>query len=96
MVKYVLRYSMAGDGDLDLVRVLFPEHRRHWESFRNDGTLLAIGPLADPRDGALAIFTSRLAAERFAAADPFVTSGAVGRWQVLEWQEAIWDAASGA
>ena len=94
-MKYVLRYVMASNGDLDQVRALFAQHRQHWESFRKEGTLLAIGPMADPRDGALAVFTSRPAAETFARSDPFVTSGVVGSWEVLEWQEAIWESPGG-
>jgi uncharacterized protein YciI len=88
-MKYVLRYAMAVDVDWARVRDLFPEHRRHWESFRSDRTLLAIGPMENPSEGALAIFTSREAAEQFAASDPFVTGGVVGRWDVTGWQEAI-------
>jgi uncharacterized protein len=88
-MKYVLRYAMAREVDFAEVRALFPAHRRHWESFRVDRTLLAIGPMEDPADGALGIFTSREAAEQFARTDPFATSGVVGSWDVTGWHEAI-------
>jgi len=61
----------------------------HWDVFRAERTLLAIGPMEDPAEGALAIFTSREAAEQFARSDPFVTGGVVGNWDVTGWQEAI-------
>jgi uncharacterized protein YciI len=88
-MKYLLRYTMAADVDWARVRELFPEHRQHWDAFRADGTLLAIGPMENPAEGALAILTSRAVAEQFAASDPFVTGGVVGAWDVTGWQEAI-------
>ena len=88
-MKYVLRYAMANDVDFARVRALFPEHRERWVEFRVEGTLLAIGPMEDPAEGALGIFTSREAAERFARSDPFVIGGLVGEWDVTGWQEAI-------
>ena len=88
-MKYVLRYAMASDVDFARVRALFPEHRQHGDVFRAERTLLAIGPMEDPAEGALAIFTSREAAEQFARSDPFVTGGVVGNWDVTGWQEAI-------
>ncbi len=86
--KYVLLYESADD-----VRETAPKHfaahRARWEAFRADGSLLLIGPFADPREGALAVFTSREAAEAFARGDPFVVQGVVRAWQVREWDEAI-------
>ena len=88
-MKYVLRYTMADGVDGDRLRALFTEHRKHWETYREDGTLVAIGPMEDPADGALSVFTTREAAEEFARSDPFVTSGVVGTWDVTGWREAI-------
>jgi uncharacterized protein YciI len=49
-----------------------------------------VGPFTDaPAGGAMAIFTTREAAEAFAAADPFVTQGVVSRWFIREWKEAL-------
>jgi len=80
-MKYVLRYDMAPDVDFERIVELAPAHRARWATFRDEGTLLLIGPFADPRDGALAVFTTREAAEAFAAGDPFVVCGgvAIGR-----------------
>jgi len=88
-VKYVLRYTMAPGADMARIRELFPAHREHWGAYQADGTLVAIGPMENLADGALAVFTERDAAERFAAADPFVTGGLVGSWDVTGWREAL-------
>ena len=48
-----------------------------------------IGPMADPTQGALAVFSTREAAESFVAVDPFVTEGLVSRWEILEWNEVL-------
>lgn len=51
------------------------------------GELVLGGALADPVDGAVLLFQGESAevAERFARADPYVTSGVVKRWHVREW-----------
>jgi uncharacterized protein YciI len=54
------------------------------------------GALADPVDGAVLLFSgdSPAVAERFAAADPYVTSGLVTRWRVREWTTVVGDTAA--
>ena len=51
------------------------------------GELLLGGAFANPVDGAVLLFqgNSPEVAERFAEADPYVTSGTVKRWYVREW-----------
>jgi hypothetical protein len=44
---------------------------------------------SNPAEGALAIFTTRGAAEAFVAGYPFVVGGAVGKYAVPEWNEAL-------
>lgn len=90
MKKYVLLYESAADV-LVKAPLHFPAHRARWDEFRARNTLLMIGPFADPRDGAMAIFTSREAAEEFARGDPFVLNGVITAWSVREWNEAIVD-----
>jgi uncharacterized protein YciI len=51
-----------------------------------------VGPFANPQEGAMAIFTTREAAESFAEGDPFVVNGVVSHWVVREWNEAIFSA----
>lgn len=55
------------------------------------GELVLGGALADPVDGAVLLFrgSSPAVAERFAAADPYVTNGLVTRWQVREWTTVV-------
>jgi uncharacterized protein len=86
--RFVLFYESAADG-LAKAPLHFAAHRARWGEFRADGTLLMIGTFADPREGAMAIFTTREAAERFARSDPFVENGVVCRWYIREWNEAI-------
>ena len=87
-MKYVLFYESAPG-----VRENAPRHAAahmaRWADFRAGGTLLMIGPFAIPEEGALAIFTTREAAQEFAAGDPFVLEGVVSKWYVREWNEAI-------
>ena len=90
-MKFVLRYESPAELDIEELRVLFPAHRARWQVFRDRGSLLLIGPFADPRQGALAVFTSRADAEEFAAKDPFVLNGVVARWTITEWNEALLD-----
>jgi uncharacterized protein len=51
------------------------------------GELVLGGALSNPIDGAVLLFRgdSPEVAEKFARADPYVTSGAVKRWHVREW-----------
>ena len=87
-MKYVLYYQ-TGDDVMTTAPRHVVAHREHWQQYRENGTLLMIGPFADPRDGAMAIFTTREAAEAFAQADPFVVNGVAKTWTVREWNEAL-------
>jgi hypothetical protein len=86
-MKYVLIYDSADDV-ADRAPQHFAAHRARWAEFHEAGTLLLIGPYAD-RSGALAVFTTREAAEEFARTDPFVLHGLVRGWSVKEWAEAL-------
>jgi len=86
-MKYVVLYEIAADATPKL-REHFPAHRAWWGEFREQGTLLAIGPFSDA-SGAIGVFTTREAAEEFVAGDPFVASGAVGNWTIREWNEVL-------
>jgi uncharacterized protein YciI len=87
-MKYVLLYELA-DGGLARAPQLFPGHRARNLQFHAQGTLLMTGPFTNPAEGAMAIFTSREAAEEFARGDPFVLDGVVGRWHIREWKEGL-------
>lgn len=50
------------------------------------GELAAGGAVGDPPESGLLLFLGQAGhAERFAAADPYVTNGLVTRWQVKQW-----------
>lgn len=56
------------------------------------GELLLGGPLGDPVDGANVLLfqaESAATAEAFAAADPYVQNGVVGRWRVRAWTTMV-------
>jgi uncharacterized protein YciI len=86
-MKYVLFYD--GPSDREKARQAFAAHQATWKGFQDRGELLLIGPFTDAQQGAMAVFSSRDAAEAFARADPFVLQGVVSRWEVREWREAI-------
>jgi uncharacterized protein len=86
-MKYVLFYENDSPPG-ELAQQLFPAHKARWSEFQQTGSLLAIGPFSDGT-GAMAVFTSREEAEEFAAGDPFVLHGVVGKWRISEWMEAI-------
>jgi uncharacterized protein YciI len=87
-MKIVMFYELAADG-MSKVMEHFEAHGARLQEFHQRGVLLMAGPLGNPPEGALAIFTSREAAEEFVAGDPFVTSGIVAKWRLVEWQEAL-------
>ncbi len=87
-MKYVVFYELADRG-LPIALENFPAHHERNLEFQARGTLLMTGPFADPRDGAMAVFTTREAAGEFIEGDPFVLLGAVGTWRIREWNEGL-------
>jgi len=88
-MRYVLLYESAEDV-AEKAPLHFPAHRARWQEFREKGTLLLIGPFTD-QSGAMSVFTTREAADEFAAGDPFVLEGVIKSWQIREWREALGD-----
>ncbi|HTY01530.1 MAG TPA: YciI family protein [Bacteroidota bacterium] len=87
-MKYVMIYENSPTG-LEKAKLFFPEHRKRLEEFHARGVLLMSGPLLNPTDIALGVFTSREAAEEFIAGDPFVQNGVVAKWSIREWREVL-------
>ncbi len=86
--KYVLFYETT-DNVLEKAPTHFPAHSERVDDFHARGTLLLTGIFADVQQhGAMAIFTTREAAEEFVAGDPFVVNAVVERYEIREWQEA--------
>jgi uncharacterized protein len=86
-MKYVVFYEIAPDAG-EMLAELLPAHRARWQQRAEQGTLLAVGPFSD-RNGALAVFTTREAAQEFAEGDPFVLHGVVTKWYIREWHEVL-------
>jgi uncharacterized protein YciI len=87
-MKIVCFYEMAPDA-LSKVAAHFPAHRARLDEFHNRGVLLGAGPLGNPPEGAMAIFTSREAAEEFIKGDSFIINGLVSKSRLVEWNAAF-------
>ena len=83
-MRYIAFYEVDPDA-LPNVMAHFPAHRARLDDFHARGLVIAAGPLGNPPEGAMGIFTSREAAEEFVAGDPFVTNGVVAKWRIVEW-----------
>jgi uncharacterized protein YciI len=89
LIRYVLLYESPPEARANVPK-FFPAHSAYADDFRkrHPGALLMIGPFPEPEDaqpGAMSIFTSREAAEEFAASDPFVLNGVMRTWRVRTW-----------
>ena len=86
--RFLLLYDSL-PGSRARVPELFPAHSAYADAFRarRPEALVLIGPFPEPEEGqpgALSIFTTREAAEEFAASDPFVVNNLV-TWRVRRW-----------
>lgn len=86
--KWILLYETA-EGGLPIAQQQFGAHKARLDQFQARGTLLMMGPLGNPPSGALAVFTTREAAEEFTREDPFVIHGAVKTAVIREWNEVL-------
>jgi uncharacterized protein len=91
-VYWILFYDLVDD----YLERRPPLRSRHLDGVRaahDRGELVIAGALADPADGAVLVFKaeSSEAAERFAAADPYVQEGLVTGWRVRPWTVVIGD-----
>jgi heme-degrading monooxygenase HmoA/uncharacterized protein YciI len=94
-MHYLLFYEV-GDDYVSRRAAHRNEHLgKAWQASER-GELVLGGALANPTDCAVLLFkgTSPEVAERFARADPYVTSGIVKRWYVREWSTVAGDDAS--
>ena len=87
-MKCVVFYETAPDG-LPKAATYFPAHKARLDQFAERGTLLMVGTWANPAEGALAIFTTRDAAEEFVKDDPFVLNGVVSKVTLKDWNEIL-------
>lgn len=87
-MKAVVFYKSGADA-ATLAPLHFPAHKARLDAFAARGELLAVGPWADPREGAMAVFRSRAAAEEFVKDDPFVREGVVASHEIKDWNEIL-------
>ncbi len=87
-MKAVLFYHSAPDV-LAKAPLHFAAHRARLDAFTRTGDLLAVGTWADPREGSMAVFRTRAAAEEFVKGDPFVKNGVVARHEIRDWNEIL-------
>ena len=85
-MHYVLFYEVGEDYVSRRAEFREAHLEKAWAASAR-GELVLGGALAKPVDGAILLFKgdSPEVAEKFARADPYVTSGAVKRWHVREW-----------
>jgi len=87
-MHYLLFYDVV-DGYAER-RVPFRQvHLAHATASIERGELVLGGALVDPLDQAIILFTTRDAAEAFAAADPYVLNGLVKAWRVRQWNTVV-------
>jgi len=88
----MLSTQPCGSGSRPVIMTSSFSRTADWRSSRvrslARGELVLDGALANPVDGAVLLFVgdSPEVAEKFAQADPYVTSGTVKRWHVREWK----------
>jgi uncharacterized protein YciI len=87
-MKTVMFYDLA-PGGAEKAPANFAAHRARLDKFHARGVLLMAGPLGNPPEGALGIFTSREAAEEFVGDDPFVLNGVVDNVRLMPWNEVL-------
>jgi uncharacterized protein len=88
-MKYVLFYESADDV-ASKAPLHLAEHRARIQEFHARGLILLVGTFGDPqREGSMAVFPTREAAEEFVADDPFVLNQVVRRWEIREWNEVL-------
>jgi uncharacterized protein YciI len=87
--RFVLLYESPPAGRARAPE-FFAAHSAYADEFRarHPGVLLLIGPfpqMEEGHPGAMAILTSRDAAEEFAVSDPFVVNEVVTKWYIRAW-----------
>lgn len=89
-MHYLLFYEVADDYVTKRAALRAEHLGKAWEASER-GELILGGALANPVDGAVLLFRgdSPEVAEKFARADPYVTSGLVRRWYVREWKTVV-------
>jgi uncharacterized protein len=94
-MHYLLFYEVGEDYFARRAEFRDAHLEKAWQASER-GELVLGGALSNPVDGAVLLFQgdSPEVAEKFARADPYVTSGAVKRWHVREWMTVAGEGAA--
>jgi uncharacterized protein len=87
-MKAVLFYD-TGSTPMEAFGAAFSRHRVVFEAFAARGEVLGIGTFAEGREGSMAIFRDRAAAEAFVRHDPFVLEGLVSKFTIKDWNDTM-------
>jgi uncharacterized protein YciI len=89
-MHYLLIYELAPDYLAKRPEFRGAHLKLAWEASER-GELVLAGALTDPVDSAVLLFAgdSPAAAERVAAADPYVKNGLVKSWRVRSWTTVV-------
>jgi uncharacterized protein YciI len=87
--KTVVLYHSAPDV-LERVPLYRVAHGELIDKYHAAGELILIGTFGDPvTEGAMCVFRTREAAEKWVTEDPFVTEGLVERYEIRTWNEIL-------
>jgi len=87
-MKAVVFYESAPDV-MTKAPLHYPAHKARLDAFQARGDLLGVGLFGDPREGSMAVFRSRGAAEAFVAQDPFVLERVVAKVTIKDWDDTL-------
>lgn len=80
--------SSAGKSRAEIMAV-YPRHKAFLEAFVARGEVVGVGPFTDAGGGNMALFRTRVAAEAFAASDPFLLEGLVKEYEIKDWGDQM-------
>ncbi len=88
-MKAVVFYEHNTEKSMDEFMAVFPRHEAFEAEFLKSGKVLGTGAFANPREGAMAIFVDKEAAEEFVNGDPFVQEGLIANVSIREWDDEL-------
>jgi uncharacterized protein YciI len=72
---------------MEAIMEVYPRHKAVVDRYIDRGEVIGIGPFTDR--GNMAIFRTRVAAEQFAAEDPFALEGLVKSYTIRDWNDSM-------
>ncbi len=87
-MKAVLLYE-TGTTPVEAFRTAFPRHKAVMDPLIEQKEVLGVGTFNGGKNGSMAIFKNREAAEAFVNKDPFVTEGLVVKYTVHDWDDQL-------